>query len=542
MRGTMDRIKSVGDSDPLLAINMLDSVQGELENGGEYTRMKGMLLRMRLNDKAYMVPQSDDSAKAVVSYFEGNGACADLQEAYYYAASVYRDLNDSPRALEYFLKSEAVAEGCDERVDSLMLRNTYSHLFLLYYSAQDYHSALEKAKKEYGVARSIGKVTINSITHMADSHLALQNYQEADSVVRIMENYIDWKSPIDVYGLLSFYSRLKKTEQANRVLKIIRENSLQPDAMGYKALAGYYLLVGNIDSAIVCYENIANGDYGMENIYDAARFLFDLYQIKGDEKKSIKSSKLFMLYSDTLDFGKRQEMLADVKNQFLYYKDKAEDEQVKKEKERYRDLALMLVVVVLLTTTVLLSLYFYKKSRYLSKLAVVSDSLSLVRIEKERLEKEAMETEDYLERMKDSLGKKETELSEVKRDLYKIEAELIIKEELLSAKQAENKRFSTLLHKAELEEEASEVIASIRKAAEGKQIFSDAEWQRVYSAIDQLQPDLMEKIVHHLGRFKEKHKQICYLMSIGLTNTQIENLTGLPHASVWRWTKKIDWL
>lgn len=33
-----------------------------------------------------------------------------------------------------------------------------------------------------------------------------------------------------------------------------------------------------------------------------------------------------------------------------------------------------------------------------------------------------------------------------------------------------------------------------------------------------------------------------YLLSIGLTNTQIENLTDIPHVTVWRWVKKMEWV
>lgn len=55
-------------------------------------------------------------------------------------------------------------------------------------------------------------------------------------------------------------------------------------------------------------------------------------------------------------------------------------------------------------------------------------------------------------------------------------------------------------------------------------------------------PDLMERLAHHLGKFTEQQQQVCYLLSIGLTNTQIENLTDIPHVTVWRWVKKMEWV
>lgn len=69
-----------------------------------------------------------------------------------------------------------------------------------------------------------------------------------------------------------------------------------------------------------------------------------------------------------------------------------------------------------------------------------------------------------------------------------------------------------------------------------------SDWQQLFRAVDELQPDLMQRLVHKLGKFTEQRQQVVYLLSIGLTNTQIENLAALPHVTVWRWTKKLDWV
>ena len=71
--------------------------------------------------------------------------------------------------------------------------------------------------------------------------------------------------------------------------------------------------------------------------------------------------------------------------------------------------------------------------------------------------------------------------------------------------------------------------------------MSKSDWQRFNPTVDELLPDLMERLVQHLGKFTEQQQQVCYLLSIGLTNTQIENLTDIPHVTVWRWAKKMEW-
>lgn len=62
------------------------------------------MARLRVQDKAYIAATSDIVAKQLVTYFEKNGTALEKQEAYFYAGSVYRDLQDTPRALKYFSK------------------------------------------------------------------------------------------------------------------------------------------------------------------------------------------------------------------------------------------------------------------------------------------------------------------------------------------------------------------------------------------------------------------------------------------------------
>ena len=150
--GKLDQIKTIGDRNPDKAIVMLDSLEIGIRDEGEYVKHKYDLLRIRLNDKAYKAPTSDIMIKQLMEYFEKEGSTAEKQEVYFYAGSTYRDLHDTPRALEHFFKSLDYAleyESCD----SIMLRNTYSNLNYLYYGVQNYSDAAEMAVKELDMAR-----------------------------------------------------------------------------------------------------------------------------------------------------------------------------------------------------------------------------------------------------------------------------------------------------------------------------------------------------------------------------------------------------
>ena len=65
----MEQIKAFGDSNPNQALAMLDSLEVEIRGKNDYIRNKYDLLRIRLNDKAYIIPTSDIMIKKLVEYF-----------------------------------------------------------------------------------------------------------------------------------------------------------------------------------------------------------------------------------------------------------------------------------------------------------------------------------------------------------------------------------------------------------------------------------------------------------------------------------------
>ena len=185
------------------------------------------------------------------------------------------------------------------------------------------------------------------------------------------------------------------------------------------------------------------------------------------------------MLSDSLNFGKRQELAATVNNQYHYYRNAEEEAKIKEENMRFR-LWLYIIIGGTVVLVLLFSLFYMKKKN---------------------------------EHLKEALRFKE-----------------------------EKKQVILQLHKVELEESAEDIVYAIKKASEGKQTLTEVEWRRFFHAVDELQPDLAQKMSEHLGRFSEQQQQVCYLMSVGLSNKQIENLTGLSHTTTWRWTKKMDWL
>ena len=210
----MEQIKTVGNHDPETALTMLDSLELDVRDGGEYVRNKYDLLRIRLNDKANHMPSSDMMIKKLVAYFEEKGSVPEKQEVYYYAGSIYRDLQDTPRALEYFFKSLDYAIDHPKECDPIMLRNTYSNLHYLFYMVKDYPDAQEYGLKELESCRQTKSDVVLPFNHIAATYLDMDSMRQAEAASDSAFAYIMQSGDIHKYQeslsyLLYYYSYME---------------------------------------------------------------------------------------------------------------------------------------------------------------------------------------------------------------------------------------------------------------------------------------------------------------------------------------------
>lgn len=530
-----------GNSDPVKAIGMLDSIRDEVASSSEYVRMKYLLLDMRLRDKAYIIPQSDSIAKIVLSYFEKNGNGNDLQETYYYVGSTYRDLDDIPRALRYFHQASDWTEKSDV-IDSIMLRNTYSNLTVLFYGVQDYHNALSFALKEYRIACELNVVDIKTLTHVGEAYLHLDSVAKANDFFVLSIEHADTTSGVDMFPLLYDLSFVQNKSKASYCYDLIMRNRIIPHGHNYGALAEYHYMNKDIDSTIINYQKLLSEEEDIGKQRNAVKNLLLLAIQMGKVHETSHYAEKFVQICDSLDLGGRQELAATANNRYKYYRNAEAERRLHERNARYRRWAIAIVAIAVVIILSIIIFYLYKKNRYYMEIMKLTHDVSALDHERIRLKEQAKLLESEMHDANIKLQNTKLELAKVSNDLGLTEIELKIKEKMLSEKMDENKRVITLLHKAEIEEHAEDIVAIIRKASVGHTSISPDQWQRFYHEVDNLQPDLMENIIHNLGKFTDQQKQVCYLMSVGFNNSQIENITGLPHVTVWRWTKRFSWI
>ena len=422
----LERIKMIGDDNPKKALAMLDSLKIGIN-----------LLQIRLNDKADNVPNSDIMIKKLISYFEENGSMLDKQEVYYYAGSVYRDLQDTPRSLECFLKSIEYAEN-ENNCDSIMMRNAYSNLNDLYYKVQNYNDAVKMAQKELYLSLQLEKDAVLPYLHLGTAYRAQDELRCAcEAFDAAYEELIKKKdaSQREYYMtyLLYDYSILNEVKKAKNCFLMIEKKP----SMGFPcmAFAQYYKLIGLNDSASVYCKYLLDNAADIYNMYDAAKLLFNIYNKVGDIKSAYQYASIYMQLSDSLDFGKRQELAATVNNEFQYHLDQKKEQALKDEKERYKNTLTFVVMAAILLASIAYIFYVRRRNKHLKEVLTLSAELQRVSNDERQLRKDIEQKEKDLEKSKKSLEKSSDELNNVKRELQRVNAELSDYDEALKAKE-----------------------------------------------------------------------------------------------------------
>ena len=542
----MDQIKTVGDENPALALKMLDSIYVDARNASEYTIMKYDLLKIRLEDKSYIPHTSNKVIENLVKYFEDNGTIKDKQEAYYYAGSVYRDLDDTPRGIENFYKSiEAVRDK--RECDSIILRNAYSNLYYLFVNVQDYNNALKMAQMEYSISKAINNTTINTMNQITNAYIDLNMNKEGlrylNETFNLLKDKKYAKEDNFIFLVLYNYSHLKLKDKANECYNLIKKRKLKRmDAFVRNILGNYYMLIGQQDSAIACYESIINEKKNEYAMYDTSKKLFHIYSENGNKDKAIKYGAEFVRMSEKLDLAKNSELAATVNNKYKYHLDQSRMQKMESERTMYLRIALIIGFSAVLLTLAFVIFYMRKKNITLKRQLALTDSLNSVKAQMHDIKKNTLLKEQQLASAQSEIADKEQKMKEISEELQHNEQLLETTQKRLNDKMKQSEQLMQMLHKAELEDSASDVVEAVRKSAEGKKKLSATEWQQLYSAVNSLYPDFKDSLVSRDGNLSEQQMQMCYLMRIGLTGPQINNVVDISRTTVWRWTNANKWI
>ncbi len=84
-----------------------------------------------------------------------------------------------------------------------------------------------------------------------------------------------------------------------------------------------------------------------------------------------------------------------------------------------------------------------------------------------------------------------------------------------------------LMHKAELESSAEDIVNTVRETSRGKHKMDTREWNMLIQATDELYPDFKDALTEKLGHIDENELHVCYDYYISNTYIRIFKAMGV---------------
>ena len=295
---------SLMNDSPSVALAMLDSLKGEAQGWSKARRMRYHLLTMKAQNKAYVDFTSDSLAKDVVEYYDNHGTANDRLLAHYLLGCVYRDLGESPHAVDCFLDAAACADTTASDCDFYTLSSVYSQM------ADQFHKqlllsneivSLKQASHYAGLARDTLRM-IYSLSLSSGAYILLNKVDSGELVQ---------KQVIHLYKKYGY-----KQAEYDQFDKL---GNLPPSQRNFFYFKGrYFDQINNLDSAEYYYRKVyfPNMSYTYQD--PMYRGLLSVYQKRHVADSIAKYAKLFSIANDSSIAKKDQELTAKMSASYNY--------------------------------------------------------------------------------------------------------------------------------------------------------------------------------------------------------------------------------
>ena len=515
---TLQQAESVMNTRPDSALQLLQGMADSLTMLPEEAQMYYYLLTIQAKDKQYITHTSDSLINRIVSFYEDYGNKERLMLAYYYQGSVYRDMNDVPRALKAFQQAmdlnvpnyDLQAKAYNQMGTLFMYQGLHDEVIRVNRKAIELYLLQGKNSKISYFQRDIARMY--NVKSMPDS--ALVYYKEACHTA-LADN-----DSARYYGILGelggYFYRIGRMEEAKQTLLDVNQKGTP------KSKAHIYINLGNI------YEETQQWD-SAHHYYEKAMKTGDLYQQcntcynlgwmesrRGNHSQAMAYMKQHVALKDSLDRIKETETIAKINALYNYQHTADENANLKLKMEKTKNRNLILFFVSTLDILMAVN-YLMKKHREALRIQRV-----LNQIEKDKYNNSlAIIKENELKISQ--LNEKAKVCSHLQKELDLIQKEMLKlrNKEIAETNNHQNLRINTFLQ--------SSLYELLQEASYGKISIKDEDWVRIQSMLDYVYPHFKEHLYNLYPQLSEMEERICILIKLSIPPTgiaRIVNRTG----------------
>lgn len=515
---TLQIADSLIETSPDSALSLLEQLKDSIDQEPEETQIYYKLLSVKVQDKTYTTHTSDSTIRQVLRYYRKKEDKKHLPEALYYAGRVCTDLGDATQALEYFQKAIEKSEGS---TDYRLINRIYSQMGTLYLYQDVYDKAPEMFRKAYQYSvlakdsiglvydlRDIGRSF--SVQENIDS--AIYYYKEADKLAESIDNQ-ELRSMVN--GELSgYYTKLRRYDEAHKSMQIAFTRLENPsiDAR-YCIAASYYKSINKIDSATFYYSKILNNN-SLLHKQIAYQDLAYIARQNGELEKALDYFDKYLICADSLQKITQTESVRKTNALYNYQLRQKENKKLRLQTKRQMELIFFLATSL---TFAVISLFAYRQYRQRKEQATQIQQEKLERIQEEQYKLSLAHIEKNKEQIKQlevALLEAETAKDQLRHEILTTQKEFIEKTNAqIEAKQKVQQQSEKTLA-------SSDIYKKFYQIAEGELKIENADWQELTLAIDRTYNQFSERL-NQLYPIKERELQVCLLLKINMTPTQI---------------------
>ena len=563
---TADSLTEVNQQE---AVRYIDSVARADKGMSRNGRMKLRLLRMKALNKLDC-PLDTDTLASLVKYFDRHGSANDRMLANYILGCYYIGKGNSPEAMRYLHLAAEAADTTDAGCDWRTLHKVHVHTALQLM----YQNALMDAMDENALALKYAmaaKDTFNAIITLEQRSNIYLNQKQDDKAFDIRSKLYgmyknhgyDKEAAISVWPLVSMLAKRGNLAAAKRCIGIFEKESGLVDSIGNieKGREAYYVDKGiymfklnKIDSAEYYFRKCLGNTNSHFNCKDSYEGLEDVYKKRHIPDSVAKYSDLACITTDLMYAEMSTTHLQQMRAMYNYNEYKLSAE-VYKRKALSARLTTIIIALVVSILAICAAIYIRKKRRA-RRMEVLKYERSIAELEKARLElytvnekqqaemaRMIKEKTDEIERQRKTDESYIHELERSRDELHDLsERQKAEFNRLIEAKDAQIDQLYQEKQKYEnakvdnINRYTNEpIVKQLKRHARKDFTPLTAEEMNQLKAIfvDAEQFSRLENIVN------ANEYQVCMLVRIGFTPSDISILTGLSQSNISNIRKRL---
>ena len=400
----MSQSEEIMEDDPESAFLFVDSLLRSGSVSTKYALMKLALIRAEAMNKTFRMMDTLSVIDEVADYFRDNGTETERMRALYMQGCVYRDRNNSTKAIRCFNEALSCVDSTDTDYDEQLACRIYAQKAGLLSIERSVQPAIEawdnairlawKIKDTVGVINYLSyKCEPYYINGMQDSVLAI-----SDAAYKLAVAFGDKEYIAETLGdKILYLIESNDFAKAGHLINYYEKYSSIIDSSGsvtrgrelyYGYKGKYFEGINEMDSAIMCYRQLLRYGSLLDNKELACRQLVSFYTKLGISDSVTKYANLYVQVNDSSWRIRQTEDLNRM--QIIYNVDESRQMAMERQKEAMRYRVMFFVGISASTFLIYLLVVYLNRQRRKSRMVManLNKEYSEVLIKYVKLEKD----------------------------------------------------------------------------------------------------------------------------------------------------------